>query len=829
MNRLRFTLILLRREWLSPSLRLLVMALAIAVAAVTSIAFLADRFERSMQKQAADMQGADLILTSAYPINDRFVKQAVQLSLHSSQGITFPSVIVHSEQMQLVEVMAVDQHYPLRGAVQTLNPDDPQRIIPISVPIPKGEIWADVRLLSQLEIKIGAEIPLGKLTLRLERILSRYNGGMSSLLALAPRVMIPLDEIKTSGLLIDGSRVKHQLMLAGDNSALEEYRNWFSTQIQSEVRLAQGGQGSNALKRALDRGSLFLNLATLATLLIAAVAIAMASHHFVRQQIHTSAILRTLGATSSLLLQTTLFRLLLLALIGTLIGTLGGLLIQYLLADRVVALLNQQLSSPGWWPLLPGLATALTTLIGSALIPQLQLTRVAPIAILQRQLQRPTPQLWLSIGIAFTALSLLILLLTQNLKLALIVIAAAVFTIVLLLLCGWLLTSLLAPLRLQGKTTWRYAIASLLRQPLLSAIQIGGFSLGILALLLVNGIHTDLLQSWRASLDPETPNQFLINIQMDEVKPLNAYLEKQGINPQEIYPMLRAQLTHINSEAVNPASFKNQRARHLLQRTFNLSWTPELPKNNTTVAGEWWLNKDQVARLSIEEGVMRDLGLQMGDWLSFNLGGFVAEGEIAHIRRVRWDSMQPNFFIIASPDLLAEAAATYITSIHLPTGSEDSLSGLVGYFPSVTVIDISAILHQIAQIIEQGGYALGVTFWMTLLAGILVIYAAIQANRPLRMQEVAILRTLGLTRNALIRMIALEYLILGLLAGLFATLSASIAIWFLATELFNLPYQTDLSQLLLTPLFSGVTLSLLGVAGSYTLIRNTTLANLQGY
>lgn len=829
MNSLRLALRFLRRDWRSGELRLVVLALIVAVAAITTVGFFTERVEKAMILQINEVLAADLVIAGSNPVPAFFKAQATKLGLNTAKTLSFPSVIVHNDMTQLVEVKAVSSQYPLRGELRTrLAPQGMESPAP-SPPQP-GELWGEARLIAALGLAVGDRVSLGERELTLSRVLSRDSASANSLFRLGPEVLVSLKDILSTGLVTPASRVRHRLLIAGSSEDIDSYQAWAKTALPPGYSLELMSNARPELRNTVDRGSHFLSLAALVTVLVAGATVALSTHRFVERQSDTSAIMRCLGASQRLILRVLTIRLLLLGLLASLAGSAIGLAGQSILAGMISPWFGSGLPAPSLWPLFVGLGAGLVTLIGFTLPSALRLGSVPPLRVLHRNLGATPLSSWLMAASSLTAMALLVYWQAGDAQLASWVLAGALATVGLLLLASRLLVHLMVSLRHRGGSVWRYGLAGLSRNPGMTALQLTGFGLGILALLLLTIIRVDLLAAWQQTIPENAPNHFLINIQPQDVGPLEKFFSQQEINAHGIYPMLRARLTHINEQPVSEDDYPSDRAKRLVSREFNLSRATAIQPGNSLISGVWWSHAQQALPLfSVEVGLAQTLGIQLQDELSFNLGGSLVKARVANLRAVKWDSFQPNFFVIGTPGLLADYPTNFITSFHLPPGDEMLLVRLIERFPAITIIDVSAIVRQLREIMVRGSQAVEYVFLFTLVAGLLMLYAGIQANREHRRQESAVLRTLGLQRRGLLAAATVEFLSLGLLAGLLATFCATVTGWFVATEVFGLNYQLNLWTSLGGLLVSTFGIALAGLAATYPLTIRPPLATLQKY
>ncbi|MCB1761135.1 MAG: ABC transporter permease [Gammaproteobacteria bacterium] len=828
MTALRFALRLFRRDWRNGELRLLALALVLAVTAVSAVGFFTDRVGQAMELQAGEALAADLVLSSHNPLDPRYQRKAAELSLESAQTLAFPSAVLHDDRTRLVMVKAVSDNYPLRGELRTRDAPGAQERRATQAPT-SGELWADARLFADLAVAVGDSLDLGEQRFRLAAVVSRDSGEASNMFRLGPSVLMNLADIPATGLVTPASRVHHRLLIAGAPGQVQAYRQWAEKNLDVGVKLNHLSNARPALRNALERGGRFLGLSALVAVLIASAAVALSSRRFVERQADASAILRCLGATRPLLVQVLLIRLLLLLLCASSIGLLLGHMGQLVLTEMVARWFTTELPPPGLYPLAIGVGTGLVTLLGFTLPPVLRLGSVPPLRVLRRDLEVAPVASWILALFAFAAMALLMLWQAGEAKLALLVMTGALASTALLLLTARLMVALLTPLRHHSNAIWRYGLAGLARNPALTSLQMAGFGLGILALLLLTLVRTDLLAAWERTIPDDAPNQFLINIQPQQVEPLHNFLQQKNAGQNAIYPMLRARLTQINSGAVSPQTYDDPDAQRLVAREFNLSYAKRMQSDNRILQGHWWspAELDQ-ALFSVEQSLARRLRIELGDRLVFDLAGTPIEGRVSSIRSVQWDSFQPNFFVIGTPGLLEKLPTSYITSFYLQPGRERLLSQLVQQFPSVTTIDVAALLQQVREIMARGAIAVEYVFLFTLFAGVLVLYAGIQASREHRRQESAILRTLGLKRRQLLFATMIEFLLLGVLAGALASACASLTGWAISDQLFALEYRFNPLLWLAGTLGGGIGIAVAGVAATWPLVIHPPLQTLRG-
>lgn len=827
MNSWRIGVRLLRRDWRSGELYLLGTALMLTVAAITAVGFFTERVEQAMQRQGGELIAADLMLEASAPIPATYAAQARALGLGTASSLEFPSVVMGAKGPQLVQVKAVDSAYPLRGVLRVRSDLQDAGDQPSAGP-PPGEVWIEPRLLHLLEATTGDDLGLGETRLRIGRLIAYEPDRGANLFQLAPRAMINLQDIRATGLVTPASRVRYRLLVAGDPEAIETFKRTLAARRPPAIRLVDAQEARPEFSDAVEHASRFLHLATLITLLVAGAAIALASRRLVERQIDAVAVMRCLGARPHLVSQIFALRLVLFGLAASLVGCLMGFLAQAGLASLLAGWFGPELPAPSPRPLLVGIGTGLVTMLGFALPPLVQLTRVPPLRVLRRDLGAPRASTAAAILAAAAALTLLIFWQAGEAQLAWWLLAGVLGALVALTGMVALLVRAASALTGRARGIWRLGLAVITRRPVGALLQITGFGLGILALLLLILVRVDLLHAWRDRLPEDAPNHFLINIQPPEVEELRGFFAEKGLASSGLFPMIRGRLIRINDRPIGPHTYSNDpHAQALADREFNLSWGDQPQADNRIIAGRWWSDRRAPPQFSVEGGLARTLGMHLGDKLTFLVSGREIEARITSLRRVEWDSFNVNFFVIAPRSLLEAEPATYVTSFHLPDGREALIPELVRAHPSVTLFDVDALIGQVRRIMDRGTTAVEYVFLFTLAAGILVMFAGIQANLEERRTDHGVLRTLGARRGQLLASLAVEFTATGLLAGLLASIFAELTGLVLARELFGLNLPLNPRLWLLGVVGSGLLIGLAGTLATYPLLIRPPLETLR--
>lgn len=777
----------LRRDWHSGELRLLLLALVVAVAAVTSVGFLADRVSRALERDSAQMLGADMAVQSRSVIPSSFTEQAATLGLQTADTAQFPSMVSTPDASQLVSLKAVTAGYPLRGQAR-LAPDPASEVTVAAKGIPEpGTVWADPQLLRLMGLKTGDTLEVGELRLRIAAVLAYEPDRSLQFVNVAPRVMMNFADLDASGLIGLGSRVSYRLLVAGQPAAINSYRSWLDTHLQRGQELRTVENTQPAVQRSLERARQFLSLVALLTVMIAAVAIALAARRFSLRHQDGIAVMRCLGAGSGQISGMLWVEFLALGLLASVLGTAVGFGVNEGLVSLVSGVLDAELPGASAAPALQGLATGLLLLLGFALPPLAALRKVPPARVLRREAGGVSQRHWPGYLLGAAVFFLLILWVAGSVQLGAVVAGGFLLAFGLFAGAAYGLVSLLSVFRHRtgGNPALRFALAGIARRRGLTVTQVCALAMGLTILLLLAITRTDLLLGWQNTVPPNAPNTFLINIQPDQREPVLGKLQAAGVQNLTQAPMVRGRLVAINGAEVDLDDYTGSRARRLVNREFNLSYTDTLPDSNTVQRGRWLDPARQ--EISLETDMAETLGISVGDTLGFDIAGRIVTAEVTSLRLVDWDSFEVNFFALLSPAALVQAPTTFITSFYLPPAQAGLAQQLVHEFPNITVFDIGSILAQVQRVLNQVILAVQLLFLFTLAAGVLVLGAAMFATRDERMHEVAILRALGAAGSQLSAALRVELIVLGALAGLLASGAAVALAWVLAGEVFDFP------------------------------------------
>src|SRR5688572_13393562 len=788
MKRLDFALRTLRRDFASGELLVLVAALVLAVAAVAGVGFVTDRTGRALAREANQLLGADAVLRADAPIDEAHLRRANALGLAVARSMTFPSMLRAGEQFQLVEVRAVEGAYPLRGALE----EGGARAIPNGPP-PRGRVYVGERLAQQWSLAPGSRVKLGNSELALARIVTREPDAAFDYFDVAPRVFVNWDDLAGTGLVQEGSRIGHRLFVAGAPAAVAQWVAATKPALGRGMRLETIEDARPELKRALARADRFLGLAALAAAILAAIAIAMAARRHAARHLDGAAVMRCLGASSRDLVVISLVELALLLLVSGALGAALAYGLQAGLAGWLSGFLGTELPAPSWLPVAQGYGVALVLLAGFALGPVLRIRRTPTLRVLRRELEPAEPRAAITLLVGLGALGALLAWRAGDAVLAAAVLGGVAATAAVLALAAVALLGGIRVLTRRVPAAIRLGLVAATRRRAQSVAQVVAIGLGLMALTLLTLVRTDLLERWRAETTQGAPDRFVVNVQPDQVEPFARALASIGVAEPTLFPMIRGRLVALNDAPVDTGRYDDLRTRRLAEREFNLSGAAALRPDNTVVAGAF---PGDAPQWSVEASFAQRLGWKLGDRVAFDVAGRRIEAPIGSLREVEWESFQPNFFVLGTPELVAGMPASYIGSFRAPRGADAAIARVLGEFPNVSIIDVGRIVRQITRIAEQVSRAVEYVFVFTLAAGVLVLLAAVIASQDERLREGAVLRALGARRRQLVTAQLAEFATLGLVAGTIGAGAAAIVSGLVASRVFELEAQVDLAVVL---------------------------------
>ncbi|MBE7459884.1 MAG: FtsX-like permease family protein [Zoogloeaceae bacterium] len=818
---------MLRRDFRAGELRLLGLALVIAVASLSSVSFFSDRLSRALAREAHQLLGGDLLLLADHAWDESYRAEAERLGLRVIGSASFPSMTAANGASHLADIKAVEPGYPLRGSLRiapALNrPDAETQETPA-----RGEVWLDERLAAALEAKVGDVVQLGNARLAVSAVLTLEPDRGVNFFNIAPRLLMQAADLPATQLIQVGSRVTYRLHLAGEAKAVAAYQKWAERQLGRGERIESLDNARPEVRNALDRAEKFLRLAALLAAVLAAVAVGLGARRFMQRHLDGCAVMRCLGARESQLLRIYLGEFLLFGAIASALGCLAGFGAQYALERLLANLLTAALPAPSPLPLVYGFALGLALLAGFALPQLMRLRNVPTVRVLRREWADAEPLAWTGYAFGAAVLAGLMLWMAADLKLGVWVLG--LFSLAVALYAGVARLALAAAGRLRGAAGagWRYGIASLARRLGTSLIQAVALGLGMTALLLLTLARDDLLASWKRSMPPDAPNRFVINIQPEQREPVRALFAAKGLDRPTLLPMIRGRLVAVNGRPVVAADYAEERAQRLVEREFNLSWMAELPEGNSLTAGRWFAAQDAgTPQFSVEQGLADTLKLKLHDVLTYEIAGRRLEAEITSLRKLDWDSMRVNFFVVTPPGVLEPFPTSYITSFHLPQEKAGFVGELVAAHPNLTVIDVASILRQLQSVMDQLARAVQFVFAFSLVAGLAVLFAALESTHDEREYEIAVLRTLGARNRQLRAALAAEFAALGAIAGVVAGVGSAAISWLLGRFVFQIPYEPAWLVLPAGVIMGVLGITLAGLAGTARTLRAPALQSLR--
>lgn len=788
------------RDWRAGELHVLVLAIALAVAALTAVGFFADRLQNGLQRDARQLIGGDAVLRSDHAPPPVFVQQAQAWGLQTSLQVSFPTMARAPDELggaaRLVSLKAVPAGYPLRGqlrvAASVAQADaggTPTRDVPA-----RGTVWVDAPLLLALGLELQQTLWLGDAAFRIERLIVQEPDRGAGFMSFAPRVMLHEQDVAATGLVQPASRLSYRLAVAGDDAAVQRYTAWAEAELKRDnghgMRLDTLEHGRPEMQQTLGRAEKFLNLVALLAALLSAVAVALAARAYAARHLDDCALLRVLGLSQGAMVRAYSFGFALVGLLAGLLGVALGYAVHHGFVWLLADLVKTPMPAASAWPALLGLGMGLTLILAFGLPPVLQLAQVPPLRVIRREVGNLKSASLAVLGLGAAGFAVLLLLASGDAKLGGIAVGGFAVAVALFATLAYAAVRLLR--RVVNEATaprWlRLATRQLCARPAYAVVQVSALAVGLLALVLLVLLRTDLIRSWQQATPADAPNRFVINIQPEQAEPFQATLRAQGVTRYDWYPMIRGRLVAINQRAVRPEDYSDERAQNLVRREFNLSHSATVPAHNLVEAGRWTQNDPHA--ISIETGLAKTLGLQLGDTLTFDMAGVQRTSTITSLRKVDWSSMRANFFAMYPLAQLPDVPRTYITAFRAPNDKGFD-NALVRAYPNITSVDMGSTLAQVQAVLGQVIRAVEFLFAFTLAAGLVVLFAAITATRREREREFAILRALG-AQSALLRQVQRAELVgVGLLAGALASGVAVAVGWALARYVFDFDWNAS--------------------------------------
>src|SRR5450830_542617 len=810
----------LERDLRSGELRLLMVAVTLAVAAVSAERYFADRLKAGLQRDARQLLGGDAVISSNNLAPVAFAAKARALGLDVVQTVSFPTMArapdAKGGAAKLVALKVVEPGYPLRGRLTVANQSGAPEVFANNIPAP-GEAWVEASLLDALALKMGDELLLGEARLHVAKIIVNEPDRGAGFMNFAPRVMINQAAVAATQLIQPASRLSYRLAVAGADKPVAAFVAWAQDEVKNvrAVRVESLESGRPELGQTLERAEKFLNLIALLAALLSAVAVALAARGFAARHLDDCAMLRVLGLSQRTIASSYAFEFTIIGLLASGLGVAAGYAVHYGFVLLLAGLVDAALPAAGIWPVIFGMGMGLTLLLAFGLPPVLQLAQVPPLRVIRRDVGNLKPASLGVLGLGVAGFAVLLLAASSDVKLGLIAVGGFAAATVLFAVLSWGAVMLLR--RVVNERTAPRAVILAMRQisarPAYAVVQVSALALGLLALVLLVLLRTDLINSWRQATPADAPNRFVINVMPEQGDAFAAALRAAGVSKFAWYPMIRGRLVAINSKTVTPDDYADDRAKHLVDREFNLSNSAKKPAQNELVAGRWI--EEEPGAISVEEGIAKTLGLKIGDSLNFDVGGLQIQSKITSLRKVDWGSMRANFFVMYPVSHLPDVPSTFMSAFKAPAtpGFDNTL---VRAFPNITSVDMTATLAQVQRVLDQVIGAVEFLFAFTLAAGLVVLFAAVTATREERAREFAIMRAVGAKSSLLRQVQRIELIGVGLLAGFLASIVASAVGWALARYVFEFDWIVSLW----VPLLGSLSGALLALAAGWWGLRD---------
>ncbi|NOU22242.1 MAG: FtsX-like permease family protein [Methyloglobulus sp.] len=811
MKSMNLALRLLWRDIRAGELTLLFLALLIAVTCSTATTILSERLERTMTDKAADFMAADLVINSPYTLADDWLKKASRIGLSQSQTVEFSSVLIEHDALLLAGIKAVTDNYPLRGYLKTTSPDYSTETIEHEGPKP-GQAWVDMRVLSALKLKLGDTVTVGEKQLQISKILSFEPDKHGDLYGLSPRVMMHQQDMVQSGIIQPGSHVHYFYQFKGDAKQLAEYKHWITPKLSLSQRLLGIHDDRPEIGSALSRAACYLGLTSITVIIISGVAIAMATRRFVERHLDATALMRCLGSKQSDVIKLFISQFLILGLLTGLVGFGLGWLAQALLFIMLRDLLPGTIANPGYLTVVSGMLTGLTVLIGFSLPPLLQLKHVPPARVLRRDITPMPTRAWLVYGFAVIIVGLMVWGYTQNVKMTLTIIGVGLM--LLLLLVSIIYAILIFTRRIIPRFSlhWRFGLQALLRNTRATISQVLAFTITLVVMMLSFSIRNDLIENWQKQLPKDAPNHFAYNIFPEQKDDLKSDLEAQGIQGSRFFPIIQGRLTEINGVDVEKIVSKGSQGDALIHRELSLTYTKDLPIENTIAEGSWWTD-NKPGLVSVMNILAESLKFKLGDRLRFVVNGQYLDVTVNSIRSSGRETMNPNFYMIFSPGTLNGFPEAFLTSFYLPEDKKMLLNQLAKKYPTVSILDVDVMLKQLKTIVAQLTEVINYLLCFALMSGFMVLFSALYSTLDNRIYESALLRTFGAKRSMLRFIHVIEFFALGLLSGLLAVIISECMLYLLSVKVLEMDYRPTYYLWYTLPAIAAVTVSLAGCWG----------------
>ena len=820
---------LFKHEARRGELTIILLAIVLSVASVLSLSMFSERLQQALTDRSAEFIAADSQLRSRNPVDPLWIDEAAKFGLDTAFQLSTRSMVFAGDDLALSDVRAVNNAYPLKGKVKLTDIPFGEGIATDN-DVPAGEVWADSRLLQVLQIELGDNVDVGDASLRVTQILSEIPDAGFSVFNTDPILLMNADDIPSTNITGPGSRVSYKYYFTGEPNQLEDYYDWLRPQLNREIhRWTSVKDDDSAIGNSIARAEEFFLLASLLAIVLAAVSIAVAAQRFSQRHFDPVAIMKTLGAGKSMVRTIYLIQICFITLLGIVLGAGIGYVIQEAVAYAIKDQVEVALNTWYWRPLGIAIFTGVTCALLFSIYPLLQLFSVPPLRVLRKDISSTVSSKFLQFAFSGGAVFLLMWVYSGNLKISSILFSGGIVLVLSLLAMTHLLIVVGRKLGSGSMGAWTLAWARIRRRAMGNSVQLISFAITIMLLLVVLVMRNDLVKQWRDQLPEGTPNYFISNVTEAQKDALKQHFDNNNVQYEKFYPVARGRFAGINDETVRTEITKEgeERAddgRQGLGREANLSWGTELQDGNIITEGEWhdnWQEGDPIP-LSMETEVARRLGISLGDTLTFNIGSEVVKAQVTSMREVNWQTLQPNFFFVLHPKAMENFSATYITSFHLDESRKNEIAPLMAPFASVTLFDVDARIDQLREIIDQVSAAVEFILVLVLVAGALVLIAQVQASMDERLQELAILRTLGLKGRSIRFSVINEFLIIGGVAGLMAAFANEFSLYLLQTMVFQMPFSLHFEYWAIAPTIGAVVVGILGAFACWRLLSLNT-------
>lgn len=825
---------LFRHETRRGELTIILMAIILAVASVLSLSLFSERLQTALTAKTAEFIAADRVLSSRKAIDASWIEEAHSMGLQTAHQASARSMVFANEQMTLVDLRAASQGYPLKGVLKVAEEPFAESQSTQALP-QEGQAWVESRLFQTLGLSIGSSIEVGDKNFIVSKVLSEVPDAGFSVFGGDPKVLIRNEELAATNITGPGSRVNYSYFFTGSNNQLDDYYEWLEPKLNKEInRWMSVEDDDSPLGRSVARAEQYFLLASLLAIVLAAVSIAVAAQRYSQRHYDPVAIMKTLGASKTMVQQVYLLQILFITSLGIVLGTGLGFALQQVVVWALAGSVEVSLDVWHWRPLLIAIFTGTICAVLFSLYPLLKLFSISPLRVLRRDLGASLSSRIIQFAASGGAIFLLMWAYSQNLWLSAILFVSGILLVLGLLVVTYGLIWLGRRLGQGRMGAWQLAWARIHRRAMDNSVQLISFAITIMLLLIVLVMRNDMVKQWQEQLPTGTPNYFLVNISQSQVPELQGHFALNNAQVEDFFPVVRGRFVAINDEKIRTAvSKENQEeqstGRDGLGREANLTWGRALQKENKIVAGQWFDELADNAQseggfygVSVEARIAERLNIIMGDKLTFNIGSEVVNVKVTSLREVNWQTMQPNFFFVIDPQAMQNFVPTYLSSFHLPTERKAEITKLMKPFANVTLFDVDARIKQLRNIIQQVSVAVEFILILVLAAGSLVLIAQVQASMDERQQELAILRTLGAKGRLIRASVLFEFIIIGLVAGAMAALSNELSLYLLQTQVFQMQASLHWQYWLLAPIVGAGVVGLLGALGCWRLLTLNT-------